>query len=195
MFFFGRLSDHIGRRPVVMASLAIAAVSAVIFLLAGSFALAGGVRLSGGTAWLFPARILSGLAIALAASASTAWILELKPRGDRLRATRVAICANLLGLGAGALLAGALGQFAPLPLQLPYVAFLVLLMPIAWPIHHLTETVKWTRPLAQASMQPRLGMPRAVRTPFLGAATAALTVFSLMGHRRALGPGGLAAGG
>jgi MFS family permease len=57
MFFLGRLADQIGRRPVVLASLAIAAVSVGLFLLANH------------TAWLFPARILSGLAIALASGA------------------------------------------------------------------------------------------------------------------------------
>jgi MFS family permease len=45
MCFFGRLSDQIGRRPVVLASLTVAALGAVIFLLAN------------GTAWLFAARI------------------------------------------------------------------------------------------------------------------------------------------
>ena len=54
MFFLGRLSDQVGRRPVVLISLGIGAAGAIIFLFANT------------TAWLFPARILSGLAIALA---------------------------------------------------------------------------------------------------------------------------------
>jgi hypothetical protein len=88
------------RRPVVLASLAIAAASAGNFLLAKH------------TAWLFPARILSGLAIALASGASTAWITELEPRHNRSRATRFVIAANLMGLGLGALLAGLRAQDA-----------------------------------------------------------------------------------
>jgi MFS family permease len=68
MFFLGRLSDQIGRRPVVLVSLDMAAVSAIIFLLANA------------AAWLFPARILSGLAIALATGASAAWIVDLNCR-------------------------------------------------------------------------------------------------------------------
>src|SRR5690242_15769281 len=109
MFFLGRLADQIGRRPVVLASLAIAAVSAGVFLLANH------------TAWLFPARILSGLAIALASGASAAWITELEPRHNRSRATRFVIGANLMGLGLGALLAGVLAQGAIWPLRLPYI--------------------------------------------------------------------------
>ena len=52
MFFLGRLSDQVGRRPVALASLGLAGLSGIVFLVAVS------------TAWLVVARILSGLAIA-----------------------------------------------------------------------------------------------------------------------------------
>ena len=60
MFFFGRLSDQVGRRVVVLMSLGIAAASALVFVFAQA------------TWWLFPARILSGLGIALVSGATTA---------------------------------------------------------------------------------------------------------------------------
>ena len=47
----------------------IAAAGAIIFLFANAAA-----------AWLFPARILSGLAIALASGASASWIVEFEPQ-------------------------------------------------------------------------------------------------------------------
>src|SRR5260221_133020 len=53
LFFLGRLADQIGRRPGVLASRAIVVASAGVFLLAKH------------TAGPFPARFLSGLAIAL----------------------------------------------------------------------------------------------------------------------------------
>ena len=130
MFFLGKLSDQIGRRPIVLAALGIAGASAVVFLLAR------------GTIWLFPARILSGLAIALATGASTAWILELEPQQDKPRATRVAINANLLGLAGGCVIAGLLAQFAPWPLRLSYIVFLLLLVPIVWLTWKQRETAK-----------------------------------------------------
>jgi len=67
MFFLGRLSDQVGRRPVVLISLGIAAGGALLFVFAQS------------TWWLFPARILSGLGIALVSGAATAWITESEP--------------------------------------------------------------------------------------------------------------------
>ena len=111
MFFLGRLSDQIGRRPVVLVSLGIAALGALLFLAARS------------TWWLFPARIFSGLGIALVSGAATAWIIEAEPKDDNPRATQWAIGANFLGLALGALLAGLLAQFAPWPLRLCYLVF------------------------------------------------------------------------
>jgi MFS family permease len=68
--------------------------------------------------WLFPARILSGLGIALVSGAATAWIVESEPDEDRAAATQIAIGANSLGLAIGAFMAGILAQYTPLPLRL-----------------------------------------------------------------------------
>ena len=51
LLIFGKVSDQAGRRRISLPALAMAALSALCFLLASS------------TAWLFAARILSGLAV------------------------------------------------------------------------------------------------------------------------------------
>ena len=155
MFFLGRLSDQIGRRPVVLSSLGIAAAGAVIFLFANA------------TTWLFPARILSGLAIALASGASTAWIVELQTQKDTTFATQIAIGANLLGLGLGPFIAGLLAEYAQWPLRLCYVVFLLILMPTVIFIWMSQETLNKPRSLAHASVWPRLGVPRQIRRRFI----------------------------
>src|SRR5438477_4467188 len=71
MLFFGRVSDQIGRRPVSLSAIALAAVATILFLVATT------------TGWLFVARILSGFAVGLASGAGAAWIAELDPRHDR----------------------------------------------------------------------------------------------------------------
>ena len=65
LFFFGGVSDRLGRRRIVLRALAAAAVSTGIYFFASS------------TPWLFVARVLSGFSIGLAAGAGTAWIAEL----------------------------------------------------------------------------------------------------------------------
>jgi MFS family permease len=176
MFFLGRLSDQIGRRPVLLASLGIGAGGALLFVFAAS------------TIWLFPARILSGLAIALASGAATAWIIELHPRQDKAAGTQLAIAANLAGLGLGALLAGLLAQYGPWPLRLSYLAFLALLAPILLLVTTTEPTVRDAKPLGEASLRPRLGVPKGMRGAFIGPALAAVAVFSVLGFYSALTP-------
>ena len=63
----GRLSDEIGRRPVLLASLGTLMATSVLFALADS------------TAWLFVARGIQGLATGLALGAASAALLDLHP--------------------------------------------------------------------------------------------------------------------
>ena len=176
MFFLGRLSDQIGRRPVVLLSLGIAALGAVVFIFAQS------------TWWLFPARILSGLGIALVSGAATAWVTESEPHEDTAAATQVAIGANFLGLGIGPLMAGILAEYAAWPLRLSYVVFLIALLPLALVVWKTEETLRETRSLGEASLAPRLGVPREIAGIFIPAAVAAFATFAVLGFYTALVP-------
>jgi len=177
LFLFGRLSDQIGRRAATSIALGITCLSALLFLFAG------------GVAWLFPARILNGFAAGLGAGALTAWIAELEPRGDRAKAAVVASAANLGGLAFGALLAGVLAQFAPWPLRLPYLAFLVLLVAMFAALRAVNETVRRpVRMTADLQLRPRIGVPRNLRLAFVAPAAIAFAAFALGGFYAALAP-------
>src|SRR5438067_2964632 len=180
MFFLGRLSDQVGRRPVVLISLGIGAAGAIIFLFANT------------TAWLFPARILSGLAIALASGASAAWIVELQKQQDKTFASQITIGANLLGLGVGPLIAGLLAQYAPYPLRLCYIVFLALVVPTAVLIWTSHEPLDNRASLSNASVRPRLGVPPEIRAQFISPGIAAFITFSVLGFYAALLPSLLA---
>ena len=145
------------------------------------------------TAWLFVARMLSGLAIGVASGAATAWLAELVPSDDKPRASALATFANFIGLAIGPLIAGLLAQLVPAPLHTSFVVYLALLALVAWQVSTLDETVQ--RPvarLADASFRPRLGVPREIRAAFVAPAVAAFATFSLIGYYAALVPSLLA---
>jgi MFS family permease len=108
LILFGRLSDRFGRRPVILAGLAVAAAGLVLFADAA------------GTAWLFGARSLQGLAVGMIGGAATAALVELDPENDRRRAALLAGLAQAGGSAVGPIAAGMLAQWAPDPLRLPY---------------------------------------------------------------------------
>src|SRR6201999_1813862 len=103
----GHASDDLGRRPLLLAGLACAALSSVVFLLAHDLPL------------LFVGRLLSGFCAGIFTGTATATLIDLSPRRGS-RGTLVATAFNMGGLAIGPLLAGLLAQFAPLPLRLPF---------------------------------------------------------------------------
>ncbi len=84
---FGRWSDAIGRRPVLLAGVACALVSAVVFLFADSVPV------------LLVGRVLSGFSAGLFAGTATAAVIEAAPASWRTRAAAVATVANIGALG------------------------------------------------------------------------------------------------
>src|SRR5689334_620974 len=111
---FGRWSDAIGRRPMLLAGVVAALASATVFLMADSVTL------------LLVGRVLSGLSAGIFTGTATAAVIEAAPPNWRTRAAAVSTVANMGGLGMGPLLAGLLVQYAPQPLHLSFVVHIVL---------------------------------------------------------------------
>lgn len=181
LIFFGRLSDQLGRRPVILLALGFGFAGTLLFLFAE------------GTVWLFAARILSGLSTGLGAGAATAWIAELQPRRDHAGASSLASAANLTGLGIAPLLAGALARFAPAPLRLCYLVYLLVLCGAAGFLKGAPETIeKQGGGLTGLKLRPRFGVPRSIRLAFIAPAATAFATFALIGFYAALIPSLLA---
>ncbi len=179
LLFLGRLSDQIGRRIVNLAALGGAILASLLFLLASS------------TGWLFAGRIVSGLAISVAATSATAWVAEFVP--DQRRASVFATAGNFLGVALGALLAGLLASYAPAPLVTSYVTYLALLCAMVVLVARSRETVRVRVRSARAlSLAPRLGVPRQLLGAFVAPAAAAFASFAVIGYYAALIPGVLA---
>ncbi len=110
----GRVSDEVGRRPVLLVSLATLTLVTVPFMLADS------------VVWLFVARGIQGLATGLALSAAGAALLDLHPRRDSHSVALANGVASMLGLGLGVLASSLIVEFLPAPRVLPYALLLVL---------------------------------------------------------------------
>jgi MFS family permease len=180
LLFFGRLADQVGRRGAMLPAIGIGIASTVVFAAAA------------GSPWLFAARALSGFSTGLGAGAATAWIAELYTGRGNGTAARIAASANFFGCAAGPLFGGLLAQFAPWPLRLPYLVYLVLLCAVAVAIVFVPETVTNPKRLGEASLRPRLGVPRPIRLQFVSPAVSGFATFSLIGFYAALIPNLLA---
>jgi MFS family permease len=180
LLFFGRLADQVGRRGAMLPAIGFGIASTLAFAAAA------------GTVWLFVARALSGFSTGLAAGAATAWIAELYTGRGNGTAARIAAAANFFGCAAGPLFSGLLAQFGPRPLQLPYLIYLVLLCAVAVAVLFVPETVTNPKLFGEASLRPRLGVPRPIRLQFVSPAVSGFATFSLIGFYAALIPNLLA---
>ncbi|MCG6499634.1 MFS transporter [Kitasatospora sp. A2-31] len=179
LLLVGNVSDSVGRRPVLLCGLALAAASAVAFLAEQGLPL------------LCLGRLLSGLSAGLFTGTATAYVLELAPPERRARAGFVATAANMGGLGCGPLLSGLLAEYAPDPLVLPFVVHLVLLAASFTVTWFLPETVQDAHPLRTARPH-RPTLPPEVRGVFVPAGIAAFAGFALLGVFTSVSPAFLA---
>jgi MFS family permease len=175
LLFLGRLSDQLGRRPIVLAGLALAALSTILFLIAS------------GSSLLFAGRIASGCAVGLGSGAATAWITEATPTEHRVRAASTMTAFNFVGLALGPVVAGLLVQYAPWPLRLPFLVYLGLIAIVAALVLAARETLDHMR-AGPIELTPRLAVPRGKRLAFAVPAAAGFAAMALVGYYAALGP-------
>jgi MFS family permease len=167
----GRLSDHVGRRPVLIVATLMQAVVMLIFATAN------------GVAALMLARVVQGLATGAALGAVGAGMLDL----DKARGPVANAVTPPLGTAAGGLLAGLLVHYLPAPTLLVYFVLAVVFLLQAVGVVFMAETVT-RRPGAVASLAPQFGVPAAARTPMLVAAPALVAAWALAGFYASLIP-------
>ncbi|MEO3757699.1 MFS transporter [Mycobacterium sp. B14F4] len=169
---FGRWSDAIGRRPLLLGGVAAALLSASVFLVADSVPL------------LLVGRVLSGLSAGVFTGTATAAVIEAAPQRWRDRAAAVATIANIGGLGAGPVVAGLLVQYAPHPLQLSFIVHIVLAAVAGVAVLLAPET----SPRAGRISVQRLSVPAEVRSVFIVASLAGFAGFAVTGLFAAVAP-------
>jgi MFS family permease len=171
----GALSDHIGRRPVLAAAIALEAVAFVLFLGAG------------GVPGLLAARIAQGIATGVAFSTLGATLVDLNPPHSPGRAGLVNAIAPISGLALGALGSGALVEFAPAPTRLVYALLMVGTGVAALAVAVMPESAAG-RPGALASLAPALGIPPRLRSDVYALVPIIVASWALGGLYLSLGP-------
>ena len=167
----GKLSDHIGRRPVLLAAITVQAASLLVFATAS------------GVPDLLIARIVQGLGTGAALGAIGAGLLDV----DRQRGTFANSVAPGMGTGSGVLLSALAVRYLPAPTHLIYLALMGVFVLQAAGIVLMRETVSRT-PGALASLRPEIRLPRTLRGPVLVATPVLFAVWALAGLYAALGP-------
>ena len=168
----GRLSDAVGRRPVLLAGIVFAVASALVFLAADSVPM------------LLAGRLLSGLSAGIFTGTATAAVIEAAPLAWSARSAAVATVANVGGLAGGPLLAGLLVEYAPAPLHLTFVVHIGLMALATVAVIIVPETSERTGSIRVQ----RLSVPTEVRGVFAIAAIAAFAGFAVTGLFASVAP-------
>lgn len=172
----GSLSDVVGRRPVVSVTMVLLAVGMVVFASAA------------GVGDLMVARLVQGVAVGAATGATTAMIVESAPT-PRIGAM-VASAAPPMGIAVGAVLAGALVQFAPHPRQLVFWVLAAVYLTLAvfvWLTPEGNQSESSARQSIRQALVPRVALPSSVRPVFLALVPSISATWALAGLYLSLG--------
>jgi MFS family permease len=160
----GRLSDHIGRRPVILGATALELSSMILFLVADDIGV------------FVIARTLQGLATGAATGAISAAIADFAgEHRARLTATLGSV-GPLAGLAAGAVFAGAVAEHQTDPKPVTFAVLAVLFSVGLAAVTAVRESSS-KRPGAARSLRPRVAVPPKARRPFWKAIPIAAAVW------------------
>jgi MFS family permease len=171
----GSLSDHIGRRPVVLAALVLQAVAMGLFLLAN------------GIGGLIVARVVQGIATGIASGALSAAVVEAAPAARKRLGALITSVSPLAGLAVGALLTGVAVKFSLQPVMLVFGVLAAVFALGAAMVLWMPETVT-PRAGALASLVPRMSIPAKARAEFARGLPVFIVVWALGGLYLSLAP-------
>jgi hypothetical protein len=167
----GRLSDHVGRRPVLMVATVAQALTMVVFATAD------------GVTALIAARILQGFATGAALGAVGAGMLDI----DRDKGTIANAVAPAMGTALGGIVAGAMVRWLPGPTHLVYLVLAAVYLLQGLGVALMPEPGT-RRPGALASLKVRLIPPRNTHGALLAATPQLVAGWAIAGFYLSLGP-------
>ena len=173
---FGRLSHHVGRRPVAIASLLLLAAGSLVLLDVHDLVV------------LIAGRVLMGVGAGLASSSLSSYVVDAAPVRPAWLASVASSQTVMLGLAVGAVSSGALVQFAPWPRDLIFLALIAVLLLSVGLVAASPETAPRT-PGAWKSLRPHVSAPPHVRSLLGVAAAVLLATWSIGSFYQAFVPG------
>jgi MFS family permease len=167
----GRLSDYIGRRPVLIVATAIQAATMFLFAFAD------------GLSALITARVIQGLSTGAAIAAVGAGMMDV----DKVRGAVANSVAPASGTALGGVLAGLMVHYLPAPTHLVYLVLAAIFVAQVVGVVLMAESMP-PRAGAMASLRPQFSLPPATRQPILVAAPVLIAVWALAGFYGSLAP-------
>jgi MFS family permease len=171
----GSLSDHVGRRPVLIGALVTQLVSNVTLLVAPAIG------------WVIAGRIVQGVAAGAATTAFTAALVELAPTNRKRMGTVLGSVSLTGGLAVGSLLAGLAIQVTTTASSLVFTVLTGITILGIVVIALSPESVP-RAPGALRSLLPRIAVPPATRGELAAAAPVIVATWMLAGLSGGLAP-------
>lgn len=169
----GRISDVVGRKPVLLGAFATMIIGLVVFLLADNVAM------------LLVARALHGLAVGSTVVAGAAALLDLRPKHGA-RSGQLSGVAFNVGMAVAILGSALLAQYAPHPLRMPYVVITVVCLLIGVGVIALREP--HTARIAGRITIAKPAVPQEIRGDFWFSALGVMAAWSVLGVLLSLYP-------
>lgn len=176
LLFLGRLSDAVGRRPVILAGLTLLAVSMVVLAAAPA------------VGWLIAARITQGVSVGLITGPAAAALIELHPTRDSRIGALTSSSTTNFGIAGGVLASAAMATASSSPLVHPYLviaAATLALLAAVWVF--VPETAGGSTTIRDALRLRPPTVPAHMRSTFALAAICVLVSWSVGGVFLGLG--------
>ena len=169
----GRISDVVGRKPVLLGALALLLIGLAVFLIADNMAL------------LLLARTIHGAAVGSIVVAGAAALLDLRP-DHGVRTGQLAGVSFNIGMTVAILGSALLAQYAPHPLRTPYAVVAVICLIVGAGVLALREphTARASGPIRFA----KPAVPAEIRADFWFSALGAMASWSVLGVLLSLYP-------
>jgi MFS family permease len=171
----GSLSDHVGRRPVLIGALIIQLASNVMLLTAPDIG------------WVIAGRIVQGVAAGTATAAFTAALVELAPPNRKRLGTVLGSVSLTGGLAVGSLLAGLAIQLTTTANSIIFIVLTIMTI-LGIVVIALSPESVTRAPGALRSLVPHFAIPPATRREFAAAAPVIAATWMLAGLSGGLAP-------